>query len=129
MDGDISLSLSAEIVDPDSGVSSVIEGSVIAVVDAAADRPEMVQADAPSEVGLGTDVSFDVQAQFGDWSDSSEEHFLLVELPDGWSDPSGAYETESFAAGNAKSEEHTSELQSLMRISYAVFCLKKTKKI
>src|SRR3546814_3853813 len=30
---------------------------------------------------------------------------------------------------NAKrSEEHTSELQSLMRISYAVFCLKKKKK-
>src|SRR3546814_4295018 len=27
----------------------------------------------------------------------------------------------------AKSEEHTSELQSLMRISYAVFCLKKKK--
>src|SRR3546814_1170953 len=28
-----------------------------------------------------------------------------------------------------RSEEHTSELQSLMRISYAVFCLKKTHKI
>src|SRR3546814_956827 len=28
-----------------------------------------------------------------------------------------------------RSEEHTSELQSLMRISYAVFCLKKNKKI
>src|SRR3546814_6886208 len=28
-----------------------------------------------------------------------------------------------------RSEEHTSELQSLMRISYAVFCLKKTKKL
>src|SRR3546814_2453836 len=28
----------------------------------------------------------------------------------------------------ARSEEHTSELQSLMRISYAVFCLKKKKK-
>src|SRR3546814_1347421 len=27
--------------------------------------------------------------------------------------------------GGARSEEHTSELQSLMRISYAVFCLKK----
>src|SRR3546814_4550609 len=27
-----------------------------------------------------------------------------------------------------RSEEHTSELQSLMRISYDVFCLKKTKK-
>src|SRR3546814_10165808 len=31
-------------------------------------------------------------------------------------------------AGNARSEEHTSELQSLMRNSYAVFCLKKKKK-
>src|SRR3546814_5821014 len=32
--------------------------------------------------------------------------------------------------GNAfRSEEHTSELQSLMRISYAVFCLKKKKQI
>src|SRR3546814_4269366 len=29
--------------------------------------------------------------------------------------------------GMARSEEHTSELQSLMRISYAVFCLIKTK--
>src|SRR3546814_5286747 len=28
-------------------------------------------------------------------------------------------------AGKGRSEEHTSELQSLMRISYAVFCLKK----
>src|SRR3546814_1925564 len=36
----------------------------------------------------------------------------------------------SLAAGGShvvRSEEHTSELQSLMRISYAVFCLKKTK--
>src|SRR3546814_1012488 len=31
-----------------------------------------------------------------------------------------------FTAADARSEEHTSELQSLMRISYAVFCLKKT---
>src|SRR3546814_19267579 len=30
-------------------------------------------------------------------------------------------------AGSGRSEEHTSELQSLMRISYAVFCLKKKK--
>src|SRR3546814_1976923 len=30
-------------------------------------------------------------------------------------------------AGHGRSEEHTSELQSLMRISYAVFCLNKTK--
>src|SRR3546814_8742669 len=34
----------------------------------------------------------------------------------------------TIAAGITRSEEHTSELQSLMRISYAVFCLKKKKK-
>src|SRR3546814_7873370 len=33
-----------------------------------------------------------------------------------------------FMLQRAKSEEHTSELQSLMRISYAVFCLKTKKK-
>src|SRR3546814_2030134 len=32
---------------------------------------------------------------------------------------------ESRASASTRSEEHTSELQSLMRISYAVFCLKK----
>src|SRR3546814_2617095 len=31
--------------------------------------------------------------------------------------------------GASRSEEHTSELQSLMRISYAVFCLKKKKQL
>src|SRR3546814_7059454 len=36
-----------------------------------------------------------------------------------------AFPTEYLLA--ARSEEHTSELQSLMRISYAVFCLKKKK--
>src|SRR3546814_2783605 len=34
---------------------------------------------------------------------------------------------EFYADMVARSEEHTSELQSLMRISYAVFCLKKKK--
>src|SRR3546814_3229622 len=33
----------------------------------------------------------------------------------------------SFQGSAVRSEEHTSELQSLMRISYAVFCLKKKK--
>src|SRR3546814_7716360 len=32
-----------------------------------------------------------------------------------------------YRAAPGRSEEHTSELQSLMRISYAVFCLKKKK--
>src|SRR3546814_1436203 len=33
----------------------------------------------------------------------------------------------AFKNASIRSEEHTSELQSLMRISYAVFCLKKKK--
>src|SRR3546814_5660782 len=38
------------------------------------------------------------------------------------------FETIRNDGGSLRSEEHTSELQSLMRISYAVFCLKKKKK-
>src|SRR3546814_3214640 len=38
-------------------------------------------------------------------------------------------DTMSGAHGLERSEENTSELQSLMRISYAVFCFKKKKKI
>src|SRR3546814_17082519 len=37
-------------------------------------------------------------------------------------------EAQQLRAQQARSEEHTSELQSLMRNSYAVFCLKKKKK-
>src|SRR3546814_9227329 len=39
----------------------------------------------------------------------------------GWSD------VQQILATTERSEEHTSELQSLMRISYAVFCLKKKR--
>src|SRR3546814_5955765 len=41
--------------------------------------------------------------------------------------PGGEQEGRAVTGGGLRSEEHTSELQSLMRISYAVFCLKKTK--
>src|SRR3546814_4681065 len=44
----------------------------------------------------------------------------------GWSVASRGTAATCWAA-KARSEEHTSELQSLMRISYAVFCLKKKK--
>src|SRR3546814_3645989 len=40
--------------------------------------------------------------------------------------PDGTLSVRSLT-GASRSEEHTSELQSLMRISYAVFCLKKKK--
>src|SRR3546814_2931599 len=41
-----------------------------------------------------------------------------------WHPQTGEVRSGQVAAGE-RSEEHTSELQSLMRISYAVFCLKK----
>src|SRR3546814_6745379 len=43
--------------------------------------------------------------------------------------PGGRVIFTSGATEAIRSEEHTSELQSLMRISYAVFCLKKKKKV
>src|SRR3546814_8084986 len=49
--------------------------------------------------------------------------------PTGWgSSPLPAPSSPPRCARHCRSEEHTSELQSLMRISYAVFCLKKKKK-
>src|SRR3546814_255558 len=54
---------------------------------------------------------------------------LVLEGGIGHADPRGL--AMAFGAGTCvafRSEEHTSELQSLMRISYAVFCLKKKKK-
>src|SRR3546814_9921203 len=50
-------------------------------------------------------------------------------LPLEWQRPSWRRRpARPLAATAVRSEEHTSELQSLMRISYAVFCLKKKKK-
>src|SRR3546814_7793772 len=43
----------------------------------------------------------------------------------GW--PAVIVSDETICKAQRRSEEHTSELQSLMRISYAVFCLKKHK--
>src|SRR3546814_2305176 len=42
--------------------------------------------------------------------------------------PEGTSGSQLDALARMRSEEHTSELQSLMRISYAVFCLKKKNK-
>src|SRR3546814_1256096 len=58
-------------------------------------------------------------------SDDFQSGALLAAQPDiarGSAQPAYAL---SYGAGIFRSEEHTSELQSLMRISYAVFCLKK----
>src|SRR3546814_5984981 len=55
----------------------------------------------------------------------SEKRRISLGLKQAQSNPWGAF-AEAHPVG--RSEEHTSELQSLMRISYAVFCLKKKKK-
>src|SRR3546814_5776852 len=48
--------------------------------------------------------------------------------PVGWVERSETHRARRLIAGRTmRSEEHTSELQSLMRISYAVFCLKKKR--
>src|SRR3546814_9412184 len=44
-----------------------------------------------------------------------------------WSSAAALTAAKPGTSGARRSEEHTSELQSLMRISYAVFCLKKKK--
>src|SRR3546814_4532233 len=48
-------------------------------------------------------------------------------LPQPMGESSQIAESEAQPSNDKRSEEHTSELQSLMRISYAVFCLKKKK--
>src|SRR3546814_4176099 len=50
----------------------------------------------------------------------------LATVSTGWPPPAHTFGAEALLRGfGVRSEEHTSELQSLMRISYAVFCLKK----
>src|SRR3546814_3443314 len=72
----------------------------------------------------------DVRALTPDLAALSENDILFIATAPGTGDPSGAdVVSRAFAPGAGiaedRSEEHTSELQSLMRISYAVFCLKK----
>src|SRR3546814_3059791 len=49
----------------------------------------------------------------------------LTGSKDGFTENAAHYATMTCNSSSTRSEEHTSELQSLMRISYAVFCLKK----
>src|SRR3546814_2037894 len=67
-------------------------------------------------------VNFEALAEEGVVSPKDLELFHWCETAeDAWCHIAEFYELE------CRSEEHTSELQSLMRISYAVFCLKKKK--
>src|SRR3546814_4814501 len=57
-----------------------------------------------------------IDAQINTWSRFDRKNYFYADLPQGYQ-ISQLY--------HPRSEEHTSELQSLMRSSYAVFCLKK----
>src|SRR3546814_8248121 len=54
-------------------------------------------------------------------------HWLPARVPSCWLSAFSSLWLLPLAIQSLRSEEHTSELQSLMRISYAVFCLKKKK--
>src|SRR3546814_10845821 len=58
-------------------------------------------------------------------TDSDAEEYIALAGTRGFEAPAGI--TADRITIDGRSEEHTSELQSLMRISYAVFCLKKKK--
>src|SRR3546814_14910553 len=67
-------------------------------------------------------------------SDSTEIAFVSIRLPSLGDGPQATARnqtapTAALTARVGRSEEHTSELQSLMRISYAVFCLKQKQQI
>src|SRR3546814_3155896 len=69
--------------------------------------------DSGAAIRLPSDVTaLGPGGEIGDPAAGGDVRQLGTSVPDGW-----------------RSEEHTSELQSLMRISYAVFCLKKKKKV
>src|SRR3546814_2417887 len=71
----------------------------------------------------------DAHAHFFNASDLPVRSFLRNVIAPAWFPdlPGIALALGDLAGELARSEEHTSELQSLMRISYAVFCLKKKK--
>src|SRR3546814_6599648 len=82
---------------------------------------------------FGLDTTRLSEAVAGGWADSALLRHYLPRMAAGQFQGSTGTMVKDLdivcdLARTTRSEEHTSELQSLMRISYAVFCLKKTKK-
>src|SRR3546814_1047001 len=80
-------------------------------------------------VGDGNRVTARTAAQLravaGPVARQARRHFQFIAVP---FQPEQRFHASAVQPAGGRSEEHTSELQSLMRISYAVFCLKKKKK-
>src|SRR3546814_3380885 len=86
---------------------------------AAVDRPDLLGVDRifdAERAGVGPDVFRDLPSRVPADHDVDRAALRVLAV------------VSERAVGGDRSEEHTSELQSLMRISYAVFCLKKQKK-
>src|SRR3546814_7671064 len=92
----------------DPALLGPLEGQRVALLA----HPASVTADLTHSLDALVATGLDITAVFG------PQHGVRGDLQD------NMMESPDFT----KSEEHTSELQSLMRISYAVFCLKKKKK-
>src|SRR3546814_1630625 len=78
------------------------------------------------DIGLGRGGAFDEGKDAGDGRRTPKQRSLAA--GDRRRDGNGALALGAGRLARIRSEEHTSELQSLMRISYAVFCLKKKTK-
>src|SRR3546814_5999141 len=75
----------------------------------------------PKFVAAGAEQGYKLAPEALEAAIGPKTKWVILNSP---SNPTGA----GYTAAELRSEEHTSELQSLMRISYAVFCLKKKKK-
>src|SRR3546814_5805516 len=75
-------------------------------------------------LGIGIRL-VDFKLEFGRWWQGDEMRIILADEISPDSARLWDFKTNEKMDKDRRSEEHTSELQSLMRISYAVFCLKK----
>src|SRR3546814_13555255 len=102
------------------------EGAVACFPVSRVELPLGRQAEPPgvdAGVAEGRQQALDVEAALAEQGAHPPHHVLLAhDVGRHGGDEGGEGD------GGRRSEEHTSELQSLMRISYAVFCLKKKKK-
>src|SRR3546814_8686169 len=79
---------------------------------------------ATTKTRLGITSLFHEEGLHGYAAPGATSFPIPIGLASSW-DPDLVRRTNVITAREIRSEEHTSELQSLMRISYAVFCLKK----
>src|SRR3546814_5849813 len=99
---------------PGSAENGIVNGYILSGTVGSQQRPENIQV---SQVGNDLFNAHHCDVQFGE---SRAETSVAFIFRDADTTRVGNHEIRT---GN-RSEEHTSELQSLMRISYAVFCLK-----